>query len=215
MAALLVGMSVMAVLISVAMPVWQTAVRRERETELVFRGEQYAHAITLYQRRFAGTFPPSVDVLVQQRFLRRKYTDPITGSDFRLLYSTGNQLPTPGAGAGQGTSQGRSGTPPAPAGRVSGRGPTQPQTASVARGGIVGVTSTSDTESLREYNGRGRYNEWLFQATQATNQPGAEGGGAPGTQGRARGAGVIPPGRVGAGRFGRGPTQPSSPRGQP
>ena len=36
--------SVMAVLLSAALPVWQTMVRRERETELIFRGEQYAHA---------------------------------------------------------------------------------------------------------------------------------------------------------------------------
>src|SRR4029450_1654825 len=49
MAALLVGMSVMAIIMSVAMPVWNTAARRERETELIFRGEQYARAVALFQ----------------------------------------------------------------------------------------------------------------------------------------------------------------------
>ena len=83
MVALLVAMSIMAVMLGVALPVWQTAIRREREAELVFRGEQYVQAIRLFQRRYAGTFPPNVDVLVQQRFLRRRYQDPITGSDFQ------------------------------------------------------------------------------------------------------------------------------------
>ena len=51
MAALLVAMSVMAIVLSTAMPVYQTVARREREAELVFRGEQYARAIALFQRK--------------------------------------------------------------------------------------------------------------------------------------------------------------------
>jgi type II secretory pathway pseudopilin PulG len=37
-AALLVAMAVMAIMMSAALPVWQTVARREREAELVFRG---------------------------------------------------------------------------------------------------------------------------------------------------------------------------------
>jgi type II secretory pathway pseudopilin PulG len=96
MAALLVGLSVMGVALTAAVPVWRTAARREREAELVFRGEQYVQAITLFQRRYAGTFPPSVDVLLDQRFLRRRYRDPVTGGDFRVLYAgTGTASTTP------------------------------------------------------------------------------------------------------------------------
>src|SRR5207249_3417897 len=40
MAALLVALSVMAVLMSVAMPVWKQVARREKEEELIFRGQQ-------------------------------------------------------------------------------------------------------------------------------------------------------------------------------
>jgi type II secretory pathway pseudopilin PulG len=47
MAALLVGLSVMSIMLGAALPVWQTAITREREAELIFRGEQYAHAISL------------------------------------------------------------------------------------------------------------------------------------------------------------------------
>ena len=32
-----------------------------------------------------GNFPPSIDFLVQQRFLRKKYKDPITDGDFQII----------------------------------------------------------------------------------------------------------------------------------
>ena len=47
MAGLLVAMSVMAVLLSVALPAWSHMIRRGREEELIFRGSQYARAINL------------------------------------------------------------------------------------------------------------------------------------------------------------------------
>jgi type II secretory pathway pseudopilin PulG len=67
MAALLIAMSIVALLMTAAMPVWKQMNQREKEEELVFRGQQYVHAITLYGRKFANTQPPSIDVLVQQR----------------------------------------------------------------------------------------------------------------------------------------------------
>ena len=76
MAALLVAMSVMAIVLSTAMPVYQTVARREREAELVFRGEQYARAIALFQRKYGNALPPDVDVLIDQRFLRKKVQGP-------------------------------------------------------------------------------------------------------------------------------------------
>src|SRR6185295_10554941 len=103
MAALLVALAVMAILMTAAMPTWRQMVRREQEAELIFRGQQYAHAIGLFQRRAGpGVLPPSVDVLVEQKFLRKKYLDPITGEDFDLLRITaqasGQQAPQPGRG---------------------------------------------------------------------------------------------------------------------
>ena len=92
MAALLVGISVMAIVLSMALPVWRTAVKREREAELVFRGEQYAHAIELFSRRNGG-FPPSLDVLEKGRFIRKLYKDPMTGEgEFQPVY-LGQVLP--------------------------------------------------------------------------------------------------------------------------
>ena len=61
MAALLVAMSVMAVLMSALLPVWSHMATREKEEELIFRGRQYARAIGLFQRKFANTPPPTID----------------------------------------------------------------------------------------------------------------------------------------------------------
>ena len=54
MAALLVGMAVMAIMLTVAMPTWSQMIRRDKEEELVFRGNQYARAINLYLANESG-----------------------------------------------------------------------------------------------------------------------------------------------------------------
>ncbi len=149
MAALIVGIGILAMMLGVALPLWHTAVRREREAELVFRGEQYVQAIRLFQRRYAGTFPPNIDVLVQQRFLRRRYQDPITRGDFQPLYAEMGKV--------------------AASVRASGQAPAP---ATPTRGGVIGVVSTSTDRSLRMYKGRGHYNEWTFVAVDVTSQAG-------------------------------------------
>src|SRR5512138_2500591 len=85
MIALLVTLAVMTVLMTVALPVLTTMAQREREAELVFRGQQYARAIGLFQRKYGNATPPNVDVLLNEKFLRKKYKDPITNDDFNFL----------------------------------------------------------------------------------------------------------------------------------
>ena len=50
MAALLVALAVMSVLMTALLPAWRFQARREKELELVFRGEQYVKAIERYER---------------------------------------------------------------------------------------------------------------------------------------------------------------------
>ena len=206
MAALIVGLAVMAVLMIAAMPVWKQMARREKEEELVFRGEQIAHSIGMYQRRTANAFPPNLDVLVQQKFLRRKYKDPITNDDFVPLAQT-SQAGQRGAQAGQQgqTQQGR-GQQPAGAAAPGG---------STAVGGIIGVTSKSTDTSIRLYKGRSHYNEWAFIYTPPAAAPGAgaPGAGGPGGRGQRGQPGANQPqfpggGLPGRGNTGRGPFQP-------
>jgi type II secretory pathway pseudopilin PulG len=69
--------------LSVAAPKLARSIQRDRDVETMERGKQYIRAVQLYYRKFHA-YPPSVDALVKSndiRFLRKKYTDPITGKD--------------------------------------------------------------------------------------------------------------------------------------
>ena len=85
MAALLVAMAVMAIAMSALLPVWHTLTVREKESELMLRGQQYDRAIQLYRKKNAAPGPPNLDALIQGRFLRKKFKDPITNDDFALI----------------------------------------------------------------------------------------------------------------------------------
>jgi type II secretory pathway pseudopilin PulG len=92
---ILVGVAALA-----AGEVWSTTLKRERETELLFIGNQYRRAIEEYMKMSPGrrAYPPSVDVLLtDNRFpnpvhhLRRLYRDPMTenGEFEPLMQSNG------------------------------------------------------------------------------------------------------------------------------
>jgi type II secretory pathway pseudopilin PulG len=65
--------------------------RRERDEEMIWRGQQYTRAINLYYKKY-GHYPHTVDDLVksnlQIRFLRQAYKDPMNSDDgsWRLIY---------------------------------------------------------------------------------------------------------------------------------
>jgi type II secretory pathway pseudopilin PulG len=222
MAALLVAMGIIAVVLSTTMPVYSTMAKRERETELIFRGQQYARAVTLFQRKYGNALPPNLDVLLNERFLRKQFKDPVTNGDFQLigpgspeLAEAANAAPVQ---AGRGGGQRGGGPPIVQQQQISGRGvQSNPVNAGQAPGGILGVVSKSKATSIRIYNNHDKYNEWLFLATQMSTaaggptgeqMPGGRGG-QPlgGTRGDGRGRRGNPDG---GGGFG----QPS-PRGGP
>ena len=236
MAALLVGLSIMAVLMSVAMPVWAQYTRREREEELIWRGQQYSRAIGLFQRKYANTFPPNVDVLVEQRFLRKKYKDPITNDDFQVIPAAGGGGPvstTPPRGGQGGIAQGgtaQGGGATLFPGQQQGGGLLQPSQPTIGRGGatgvsgafqpaigIQGVVSKSKDASIKIFNGRTKYNEWMFVYLASAQRIGP--GGIPGQPGQAGQPGQIPGGGPFSGtdrRPGVGPGMtPGGMRGQP
>jgi type II secretory pathway pseudopilin PulG len=218
MAVLLVTLSVMAILLTVAMPVWKHASQREKEAELVFRGQQYVHAIGLFQRKHGpGVLPPTVDVLVNERFLRKKFKDPITNGDFQVLLQGAQAQAAPGTGGpgsstpGAATSPGR-GTQAGSQGPGGTSAPGGPQSTIMPGGGrgagMIGVASKSTATSIRMYNGRTHYNEWAFVFTPTLQAPG--GVPTPGQPGRPGGPGTTT-GRPGG--PGTGPFMPGSPFG--
>lgn len=66
----------------------QFQTKRDREEEFIHRGVEYSRAVRRYVKKF-GRYPPSVDALENSnnlRFLRKRYKDPLTGKDFKVLY---------------------------------------------------------------------------------------------------------------------------------
>lgn len=91
----LVFMTLMMIAVAAVAPRIGTAIKRDRENELVRRGNQYVRAIQLYYRKY-GRFPANVEQLENTnniRFLRRRYIDPITGKDEWRLIRFGQAKP--------------------------------------------------------------------------------------------------------------------------
>jgi hypothetical protein len=80
-------------------------------------------------------------------------------------------------------------------------------------GGIVGVTSKSTEKSLRLYNGRDTYNQWVFMPVARGRAGAGARGGAPGPTGRGVEGGRGLPQGAGP-RGGGGPMPAPAPRGR-
>ncbi len=76
---------IMGVVMAATGEVWHVAQTREKETELLFIGNQFRQAIGLFYRA-GGTFPQHLEDLLEdprqpsiQRYLRKIFVDPMTG----------------------------------------------------------------------------------------------------------------------------------------
>ena len=219
MVALLIAMAVVAIWMTAALPSWRQQAQREKEEDLIFRGEQYAMAIALFQNKNRGAMPPDLDILVSQRFLRKKWKDPVTGCDF-LPVGTGVV------------------TDPMNCPKYAKVGTTQPLAAPASptntpQAGIRGVRSQSQATSIKIYGQQQQHSQWPFDANRIRlekqmggipNADGSRPGGADGRGGPTpstapgRGGGAAGPGRGGdaapAGRGGAAPAAPARPIGR-
>jgi type II secretory pathway pseudopilin PulG len=85
---LLLIVSLMIIMAAVIVPTITFEIRRDKEEELIHRGVQYSRAIRAYYKKF-GSYPARIEQLESTnnlRFLRKRYKDPITGKDFKLLH---------------------------------------------------------------------------------------------------------------------------------
>ncbi|HEV8253742.1 MAG TPA: type II secretion system protein [Vicinamibacteria bacterium] len=148
---LVAAVAIMMVLMGAAVPSWRYVMKDDHEEELYFRGCQIAEAIERYQRKNGNAYPPSFEVLVKGRYLRKAFGDPFAKEGEWRIIRPGEATPVgvPARGAS-----------PSPS-------PSPRQTSTVGGVGVIaGVASLNTDKSLRLFNGRDHYNEWLFVAGQ-------------------------------------------------
>jgi type II secretory pathway pseudopilin PulG len=87
--AMVVAIFLILLALSVAAPIVAHQLRREQEVETVRRGNAYVRAIEVYYLKM-GHYPTTIDQLEKTndiRFLRKRYTDPMTGKDdWRVIH---------------------------------------------------------------------------------------------------------------------------------
>lgn len=159
LAALLVILTIIAVMVAYSVPaMWSTVLRRERDEQTIFAMRQYARAIVAFQQK-RGVLPVSLEQLKEQnnpRVLRKEIPCPLTGKDNWILVAPGSvqpgaavpgqPVPTPG--------QAPAGSSPSPAGGSGLSGEYS--------GPFIGVRPPVSGESFLSFRGQDRYENWSF-----------------------------------------------------
>jgi hypothetical protein len=159
--------AVMAIMMAVAVEIVSFQAQREREAELIFRGQQYVEGIRLYKQKY-GRNPMRMKELweANPRVLRQQWKDPITDSEewgLVFLGQEGRELAVPG-GRGRGRRPTPTRTPIFEREREGGAGGEKV-------GPIIGVYSLSTDQSIKIYEGRTQYDEWKFTLEDVEQQP--------------------------------------------
>ena len=160
--ALIASVTIMMILMAAAVPSWKYVMKNDREEELLYRGGEIADAIVRFQKKNGNAYPTSLEQLVKGKFLRKLYREPMS-KDGKWRFVHQGQVVTPTANpGGQGpTDKSTPTTTTPPTTTPAGSGGTGSTV-----GAILGVSSTSTEKSLRVFNGRTQYNEWIFAAGQ-------------------------------------------------
>jgi hypothetical protein len=88
----MIGAAVASIGLAVASQSWSSVWRRDKEEELIFRGNQYVDAILAYRKEHAGQFPINLEDLYKPgprgyRYIRTLYREPIAkDGKWGLLY---------------------------------------------------------------------------------------------------------------------------------
>jgi type II secretory pathway pseudopilin PulG len=121
---LILFVALLAIAATVMLPVIAFQVKRDREEELIHRGVQYSRAMKHFVKKF-GRYPTRIEELEKTnevRFLRKRYKDPITGKDFKILHMGDVQMSfgagIAGAVPAGGLNPGAPGAPGGPGGQA-------------------------------------------------------------------------------------------------
>jgi type II secretory pathway pseudopilin PulG len=156
-------LAIMALALLIAMPAWRYLIKDDKEQELIFRGRQISSAISRFQRKNGNAFPASLDQLVQGKYLRKAYADPMTADGkWRIIRPGEGGVARPGASPappGPGAPNRPAPTPQPTPTPTFGSGTGSPV------GPVGGVASLSTETGLRTVNGSDSYSRWVFSPT--------------------------------------------------
>jgi type II secretory pathway pseudopilin PulG len=174
-------------------------VKRDREEELIHRAVAYSRGIRRYYKKF-GRYPNRIEELENSNnlhFIRKRYKDPVNNEEFtilrwgdpRLFGLTLGLVPGPGArgpasgsiatgggtagGFGLSTTTGATQVTKTGDNSTTGTPDSSSSTPKVIGGGpILGVASASTAQTIREFNNKNHYNDWLFIYDPASDRGG-------------------------------------------
>jgi type II secretory pathway pseudopilin PulG len=177
-------------------------VKRDREEELIHRGVAYSRGIRRFYKKFGRYPNRLEDLESSNnlRFIRKRYQDPVNNKDFTVLrwgdprlvgLMIGNlpglgQVPGPGGkglaggsnaiGGGTGVGSGLTATGATQVTNTvdtTGTSDKSSSTQQVIGGGpILGVASASTAQTIREFDKKNHYNDWLFVYNPASDRGG-------------------------------------------
>ncbi len=153
LAAVIILLAVLMISLAVAMPKVREDIRRDQEVETMHRGQQYIRAVQLFYRKF-HRYPASVDALENTndiRFLRKRYADPLTGTDDWVPVQLGtNKAPLTMGYFGQPLTMGAAvltGSAPGGGNRIVGASPIVSSFGSSSSSGSPSDSGSSDSGS--------------------------------------------------------------------
>jgi type II secretory pathway pseudopilin PulG len=168
LAGVIVIMTIMMIFVAYTVPrQWSAILQRDRERQTIFVMKQYAIAIDEFARKHNQTFPVSIDQLKKARTPRHlrgpkgEFVDPLTGEVDWLIIpqaaagATGRPGPTPGSGPG-----GQTGPTTLPGVPIK----------DYAGGPFVGVRPPKIGDSLIQFNGAQKYEQWSYTVLDYRNE---------------------------------------------
>jgi len=150
-------------------------VKRDREEEMIHRGVQYSRAIKRYYKKF-GRYPTRIEDLENTnnvRFLRRRYKDPVTGKDFKLLHF--GQVPMGMGGVGMAGAMAMAGAAAAGGGPLGPRGGANSSMMGIVQA-QAGMAAMSGMGAMQSTSNSPFGNSSFGNSSQPGTQPGAGSG---------------------------------------
>ena len=147
--------------------------KRDREEEMIHRGTEYARAIKKFYKK-NGRYPASLDDLDkgQIRYLRQRYTDPLTkNGKWKLLHYGDIQAVLSTAGPGiPAAALGRQGGTLTPGGAISGGPSAGGNSAFGSQGFGSQQNSTQAVQQQQQFQGPGAVTGFATNSDQGNNQ---------------------------------------------